>query len=144
MGLKNSRHRIKKPKERAIHTSMYEQGLTTKSQYVLCNKYPLKSQTRRISRLYETDRRNLFRSYSRKIIAITVLNCYVMKYMKIFPDKENAKVQSKLSLLYSAFILRLHSLVLLQYIDVYRLFFRFLNRYPREAIFKTHSSKQQD
>ena len=32
VGLKNSRHRIKKPKERAIHTSMYEQGLTTKSQ----------------------------------------------------------------------------------------------------------------
>ena len=55
----------------------------------------MKSQTRRISRLYETDRRNLFRSYSRKIIAITVLNCYVIKYMKIFPDKENEKVQSK-------------------------------------------------
>ena len=62
---------------------------------------------------YETDRRNLLRSYSRKIIAITVLNCYVLKYMKIFPDKENRKVQSKLSLLYSAFILRLCSLALL-------------------------------
>ena len=29
--LRNSRHRIKKPKERAMHTSMYEQGLTEKS-----------------------------------------------------------------------------------------------------------------
>ena len=27
VGLRNSRHRIKKPKERAIHTSMYKQGL---------------------------------------------------------------------------------------------------------------------